>query len=101
MAGVNAATKSGAVAGGELKFVADYCHLQLTPAGKKFLTKSYKANPHLFDAQYASEEKGLSFDDNGKLTDDLPCENWYGDYLKGGSSYSQLGFEPFVAISPE
>ncbi|TGQ89961.1 hypothetical protein EN851_20200 [Mesorhizobium sp. M8A.F.Ca.ET.208.01.1.1] len=93
------AEKGGPVAGGELKFVADYCHLTLTPAGKRFLAKTYKANPHLFDAQYASEESGLRFDDNNKLMDELPCEAWYGDYLKGGSSY--LGFQPFVEIAPE
>ncbi|WP_292168031.1 hypothetical protein, partial [Mesorhizobium sp.] len=71
----------------------------LTPAGKRFLAKTYKANPRLFDAQYASEESGLRVDDNGKLMDEPPCEAWYGDYLKGGSSH--LGFQPFVEITPE
>ncbi|WP_224549412.1 hypothetical protein [Mesorhizobium sp. CA16] len=89
----------GPVAGGELKFVADYCHFKLTPAGRKFLAKTYRSNPNVFDAQYASEESGLRFDDNNKLMDELPCEAWYGDYLKGGSSY--LGFQPFVEIAPE
>ncbi|TPL48678.1 hypothetical protein FJ942_26330 [Mesorhizobium sp. B2-4-2] len=94
-----ASEKGGALAGGELKFVADYCHFKLNPAGKGFLAKTYKRNPRLFDAQYAGEEKGLTFDDNGKLVDVLPCENWYGDYLKGGAAY--LGFQPFVELPPE
>ncbi|ESX54724.1 hypothetical protein X760_27800 [Mesorhizobium sp. LSHC422A00] len=94
-----AGNKSSAVAGGELQFVAHYCHLGLTPAAKAFLAKAYKANPRLFDAQYASEEKGLTFDDNNNVIEGLACENWYGDYLKGGSSY--LGFRPFVELPPE
>lgn len=94
-----AGSKSGALAGGELQFVVHYCHLSLTPAGKAFLAKTYKANPRLFDAQYASEEKGLTFDDNNNVIDGLACENWYGDFLKGGSSY--LGFQPFAKQSPE
>ncbi|MGX8011385.1 hypothetical protein ACVDG8_021680 [Mesorhizobium sp. ORM8.1] len=91
--------KSGPLAGGELQFVADYCRLKLTPAGKAFLGETYKANPQLFDAQYAGEEKGLTFDDNNHVVGGLACENWYGNFLKGGRWY--LGFQPLVGLPAE
>ncbi|TPI65540.1 hypothetical protein FJ420_11725 [Mesorhizobium sp. B3-1-3] len=94
-----AGNKHPVLAGGELKFVADYCHFRLTPAGKAFLAKSRERDPGLFDAQYASEEKGLTFDDNNNVIDGLDCENGYGKFLKGGSWY--LGFQPFFELPPE
>jgi hypothetical protein len=93
LAGTNPMSKKGATEAADLRYFADQCELKLTSAAKKFIVAARKAHPSLFEAEYATMEKGPS--------GSFPCEVAIGNYVKGGDWYGVFGFDVLADMPPE